>query len=293
MNPARPDGPSLPSPDEQLLAAVSAAIAEDIGSGDITTARTIDPEAPGTGVIRAKEAGVLAGGRVATLVFSAADPSLKNTVLLEDGDRLLPGDEVMRVSGRGASILRAERTALNFIQRMSGIATCTAAFVRLVEGTRAKITDTRKTAPGLRIADKLAVRAGGGVNHRFGLYDMVLIKDNHIAAAGGITAAVSRCAGRPGFPIEVETKNLGEVAEALGCPGVTRIMLDNFTLTAMDEAVRMIGGRLEVEASGNVSLDTVRAIAATGVDFISIGGLTHSAPALDLSLDYLPGASRV
>ncbi len=292
MSPARPDGPVLPTPDEQLLAAVVAALAEDIGSGDVTTSSTVDPEAPGTGVVRAKEAGVLAGGGVAALVFSTVDPSLACAVSLADGARLSPGDEVVRVRGRGPSILKAERTALNFLQRMSGIATRTAAFVKLVGGTRAKITDTRKTAPGLRIADKMAVRAGGGVNHRFGLYDMVLIKDNHIAAAGGITAAVKRCPARPGLPIEVETKNLDEVAEALRCPGVTRIMLDNFPTGMMGDAVRMVGGRLEVEASGNVTLESVRAIAATGVDYISVGGLTHSAPALDLSLDYSPGASR-
>lgn len=292
MSPARPDGSGLSSPDDRLLAAVLAALAEDIGPGDITTESTLDADAPGTGVIRAKQSGVLAGVRVAELVFSTVDRGLASAVSLDDGAKLAPGDEVMRVAGRGPSILRAERTALNFLQRMSGIATRTAEFVRLVAGTRAKITDTRKTAPGLRIADKMAVRAGGGVNHRFGLYDMVLIKDNHIAAAGGIAAAVKRCPVRPGLPIEVETKNLDEVAEALRCPGVTRIMLDNFAPGTIADAVRMIGGRFEVEASGNVTLATVRAIADAGVDFISIGGLTHSAPALDLSLDYSPGVAR-
>ncbi len=278
--------------DEGLAAIVAGALAEDIGSGDITTDLTTDPEAPGHAAIRSKQEGVLAGTGVASLVFTTVDPSLEVVAGMKDGAPVTPGDTVMRIGGRGASILRVERTALNFLQRMSGIATLTSAFVRLVEGTRAKITDTRKTAPGLRLTDKLAVRAGGGVNHRFGLYDMILIKDNHIAAAGGITAAVSRCAGRPGMAVEVETKNLDEVAEALGCGGITRIMLDNFTVDAMREAVRMIEGRVEVEASGNVSLANVRAIAGTGVDFISVGALTHSAPALDLSLDYVSGPSR-
>jgi len=291
MPPPRPDGQGPSTTDERLAAIVAGALAEDIGAGDITTELTTDPDSPGSALIRCKEGGVVAGTAVASLVFARVDPSLATVVLVKDGATVAPGDVVMRVSGRGSSILKAERTALNFLQRMSGIATLTSAFVRMTEGTRAKITDTRKTAPGLRLTDKLAVRAGGGVNHRSGLYDMVLIKDNHIAAAGGIGAAVSKAAGRPGTAVEVETKNLDEVAEALRCPGITRIMLDNFGVDATRDAVRLIGGRLEVEASGNVSLANVRAIAGTGVDFISVGALTQSAPALDLSLDYAPGPS--
>ena len=292
MSQVRPDGQDSPVTDERLAPIVAAALAEDIGRGDITSELTTEPDAPGSALITCKEAGVLAGTGVASLVFATVDPSLAVVVVIGDGAKVAPRDLAMRVSGRGSSILKAERTALNFLQRMSGIATLTAAFVRSVEGTRAKITDTRKTAPGLRLTDKMAVLAGGGVNHRFGLYDMVLIKDNHIAAAGGIAAAVSKAAGRPGEAIEVETKTLAEVAEVLRCTGVTRIMLDNFTIDAIREAVRLIGGRLEVEASGNVSLANVRAIAGTGVDFISVGALTHSAPALDLSLDYHPGPPR-
>jgi nicotinate-nucleotide pyrophosphorylase (carboxylating) len=277
----------------ELAAIVGRALAEDIGPRDLTTELTTDPDARAGAVVRAKQAGVLAGVRASVAAFGAVDPSLEVFVEREDGSILRGGDTVMRVSGRAASILKAERTALNFLQRMSGIATLTAEFVRAVGGTRARITDTRKTAPGLRLTDKMAVRAGGGVNHRFGLYDMVLIKDNHITAAGGITAAVARCRGLGrlgGIAVEVETKNLEEVAEALRCGGVQRIMLDNFHPDAMRDAVRMIGGRTEVEASGNVTLATVRAIAETGVDFISVGALTHSAPALDLSLDLvLPG----
>jgi nicotinate-nucleotide pyrophosphorylase (carboxylating) len=268
---------------------VAAALAEDVGEGDVTTDLILDRDAPGRAVIRAKQEGIVAGTEAAALVFAAVDPDLSADTLVEDGLGVRPGDEVMRLAGRGPSILKGERTALNFLQRMSGIATLTAAFVRAVGGTHARITDTRKTAPGLRLADKLAVRAGGGVNHRFGLHDMILIKDNHIAAAGGVAAAVKRCARRPGLSLEVETATLDDVAEALRCPGVTRIMLDNFTVDAMREAVRMVGGRLEVEASGNVSLANVGAVAGTGVDFISVGALTHSAPALDLSLDYLSG----
>jgi len=292
MSPARPDGQGSSAAAEGLAAIVAGALAEDIGSGDITTILTTDPETPGRAVIRSNQEGVLAGALAACIVFTTADPSLEVVSSIMDGARVAAGDTIMRIAGRGTSILTAERTALNFLQRMSGIATLTAEFVRLVEGTRAKITDTRKTAPGLRLTDKLAVRAGGGVNHRFGLYDMILIKDNHIAAAGGITAAVARCAGRTGMTVEVETKTPDQVAEALRCPGITRIMLDNFTVDSMREAVRMIGGRVEVEASGNVSLANVRAIAGTGVDFISVGALTHSAPALDLSLDYVSGPSR-
>jgi nicotinate-nucleotide pyrophosphorylase (carboxylating) len=269
----------------ELDAIVRRALAEDIGPRDITTELTTDPDARAEASVRSKQEGVLAGIRPAAAAFSAVDPALELFVEREDGSFLRPGDTLMRVSGRAASILKAERTALNFLQRMSGIATLTAEFVRTVAGTHAKITDTRKTAPGLRLTDKMAVRAGGGVNHRFGLYDMVLIKDNHIAAAGGISAAVAKCRGLRDVAVEVETKNLEEVAEALRCGGVQRIMLDNFHIDALRDAVRMIGGRTEVEASGNVTLATVRAIAETGVDFISVGALTHSAPALDISLD--------
>lgn len=207
-----------------------------------------------------------------------------------DGSAVEAGTTVALLEGPLGGILKSERTALNILQRMSGIATLTAVFVDAVKGTSAKITDTRKTAPGIRLLDKFAVRMGGGVNHRFGLDDMVLIKDNHIAAAGGITAALDRCLagiGRMQNPprVEVETRTLEQVKEALSHPGVDRIMLDHFTLEDMREAVRLIDGAVEVEASGNVTLRNVRAIAETGVGFISVGALTHSSRALDLSLD--------
>jgi nicotinate-nucleotide pyrophosphorylase (carboxylating) len=209
---------------------------------------------------------------------------------VQDGSAVNPGLVLARIDGNAKGILRGERTALNFLQRMSGIATLTGRFVRAVAGTGAKITDTRKTAPGLRALDKMAVRLGGGVNHRFGLDDMVLIKDNHIVAAGGIAAAVTRCRRYLGerrveARIEVETKNLAEVDEALSCTGVGRIMLDNFDTGTMKKAVERIGRRVEVEASGGITLDTVRTCAETGVDFISVGALTHSVKALDISLE--------
>ncbi|HMK39145.1 MAG TPA: carboxylating nicotinate-nucleotide diphosphorylase, partial [Bacteroidota bacterium] len=218
------------------------------------------------------------------------DHSITVHRLVQDGSPVKPGTVLARVDGSAKGILRGERTALNFLQRMSGIATLTGAYVRAVEGTGARITDTRKTAPGLRALDKMAVRMGGGVNHRFGLDDMVLIKDNHIVAAGGIAAAVTRCRNylaehRLGARIEVETKNLPEVDEALSCTGVARIMLDNFTPELMKKAVERIGHRVEVEASGGITLATVRQYAGTGVDFISVGALTHSARALDISLE--------
>ena len=223
-------------------------------------------------------------------MFSYCDHSITLHRLVQDGSPVKPGLVIARLDGNAKGILRGERTALNFLQRMSGIATLTGEFVRAVAGTGAKITDTRKTAPGLRALDKMAVRLGGGVNHRFGLDDMVLIKDNHIVAAGGIAAAVTRSRtylADHGIDarIEVETGNLAEVEEALSCPGVGRIMLDNFDPGAMKKAVERIGRRVEVEASGGITLATVRAIAETGVDFISVGALTHSVKALDISLE--------
>jgi len=300
---------SLPPPErrgtdvagDEISVIIGRALAEDIGPGDITTEFTTTGAGTGEGRVTSKEPGIIAGLTVAEGVFRAVDPMTAVECSLTDGGSVSPGDVVLTVTGRAASILKAERTALNFLQRMSGIATLTGKFVREVEGTRARITDTRKTAPGLRLTDKMAVVAGGGVNHRFGLYDMVLIKDNHIAAAGGIAAAVSGCVRGLGDRspagdapvIEVETRNLREVEEAVACEGVSRIMLDNFQVGDMLRAVDLIAGRVEVEASGNVSLATVRRIAETGVDFISVGALTHSAAALDLALVYSGGKSTL
>jgi len=263
---------------------------EDLGMGDITTEATVSPDLRGNAELLAKEAGVVAGLDVATLVFETLDQDISVKLLVEEGSTVGAITNLGELEGPIASILKAERTALNILQRMSGIATLTRKFVDAVAGTTAKITDTRKTAPGLRLLDKLAVERGGGVNHRFGLDDMILIKDNHIAAAGGITNAVNRClalvsAKKHKIRIEVETKTLDEVEEVLHLSGVHRIMLDNFRPEDLTAAVRRIDHVVEVEASGNVSLTTVRSIAESGVDFISVGALTHSAKALDISLE--------
>ncbi len=273
----------------QVLEIISRALAEDIGSGDITSEWTIPADLRLRGDLLVKQVGVIAGLEVAALVFATVDPAIQFTPLANDGDRVTRGTVVARVSGPARSILTAERTALNFLQRMSGIATDTRRFVDAVSGTRAVILDTRKTCPGLRLLDKWAVRLGGAQNHRTGLYDMVLIKDNHIAAAGGITQAVKRVRERipRGILVEVEVKTLAELDEALAL-GVDRIMLDNMTLDDIREAVRRAQGRVKLEVSGGVSLSTVTKIAATGVDYISVGALTHSPQALDISLELYP-----
>ncbi|MBC7262897.1 MAG: quinolinate synthase NadA [Chloroflexi bacterium] len=270
----------------ELLKIVRHAIREDVGRGDVTSKWTIPADLCVRGQIIAKANGIVAGLEVAALVFSVVDKNISFVPLVADGDVIVPGDILAEVRGPARSILSAERVALNFLQRMSGIATTTRRYVEAVKGTRARILDTRKTAPGLRLIDKMAVRAGGGQNHRFGLSDMVLIKDNHIIAAGSITAAVERVRtrNRKGLPIEVEVRNLDELHEALAL-GVDRIMLDNMSLEDMYRAVAITAGRAELEASGNVRLENVAAIAATGVDCISVGALTHSVSALDMSLE--------
>ena len=238
-----------------------------------------------TGEFLVKAPGVVAGLAVVGEVFAQVDDSIAYTALVPEGTVVAPGDVVARVEGDGPGILIGERVALNFIQRMSGIATLTRQYVQAVAGTRAKILDTRKTAPGLRVLDKLAVKLGGGENHRFGLFDMVLIKDNHIEAAGGITAAVQRVREHAaGLPIEVEVESLEQLGEALALH-VDRIMLDNMSVNQMREAVRRVHGQVELEASGGITLDTVAAVAATGVDLISVGAITHSVKALDISLE--------
>ncbi|GBD86459.1 putative nicotinate-nucleotide pyrophosphorylase [carboxylating] [bacterium BMS3Abin03] len=268
------------------------ALAEDIGTGDITTSAVLNSKRKTSGKILIKEAGVLAGIDIAEKVFSIYDRSLSFDIKISNGSKVNPGDIAAIVSGNAASVLTAERTALNFLQRMSGIATLTSKFIEQVKHTKAKIIDTRKTAPGLRLPDKKAVKTGGGENHRFGLYDMFLIKDNHIETAGSITNAVKSCklynekSGNR-FKIEIETKNIDEVKEAINC-NVDIIMLDNFDIRNMTEAVKLINGKCKVEASGGVTLQTVKSIAETGVDFISVGALTHSVKALDISLELLP-----
>ena len=271
----------------EILDCIQRALDEDIGTGDATTLSIVPPDATMRGQIIAKQDGVIAGLDVARAAYQLLDSAVDFSAQVADGSRVTRGLVLALVSGRTSSLLTAERTALNFIGRISGIATLTRQFVDAVAGTRAVILDTRKTAPGLRLVDKLAVKLGGGGNHRIGLYDMILIKDNHIDYAGGIEEAVRRArAYDSGLPIEVETRTLEDVRVALGL-GVERILLDNMSVEMMSEAVKLTNGRAKLEASGNVSLETVRAIAETGVDFISVGALTHSAKVFDVSFDYL------
>ena len=265
---------------------IELAIAEDIGPGDPTSEATLDAAATLTGCITAKASGVIAGLPVAEQVFQHVDDRIRFQPRVHDGQEVVAGEIVAEVNGPASALLAAERLALNFLQRMSGIATLTRDYVDAAATTDATILDTRKTAPGHRALDKYAVRMGGGVNHRMALFDMVLIKDNHIDGAGGITPAVERArAAHPELPIEVEVRTLDELREALAIrPPLERILLDNMTLTTLREAVEITGGRVPLEASGNVTLETVADVGATGVDFISVGALTHSVPALDLSM---------
>ena len=252
----------------------------------------IDPAQMASARIFAKEDAVVAGGTVSAEVFARVDPSLVAKVERGDGTRVGFGDTVLTVQGRAGTILSAERVALNFLQRLSGVATLTRRFVDAVAGTRAKILDTRKTTPGLRALEKTAVVAGGGVNHRMGLYDMVMVKDNHLLADPELQTAIDRAkAARPEMRIELEADNIGQVYIFLGLRGVDVILLDNMSLDAMRAAVnlgRAQGSRVQFEASGGVNLETVRAIAETGVQWVSVGALTHSARAIDFSLEFLP-----
>lgn len=270
-----------------LRAVVESALEEDIGAGDITTMLTVPEQAISRAVISAREDGVIAGMDVAAMVFAAVDPILKLERKAADGDRVTGGQALIVVEGRSRSLLSGERVALNFLQRLSGIATRTARFVDLVAGTKARVVDTRKTTPGLRVLEKYAVRVGGGRNHRFGLSDGILIKDNHIVAAGGITNAVE--SARKNAPhtlkIEVEVRNLDELKEAITA-GADIIMLDNMNVETMRRAVEITSGRAVLEASGGVNEETVAGIAATDVDLISVGALTHSVKALDIGMDF-------
>jgi len=268
----------------EILACIRRALDEDIGTGDATTNAILSLDSRLTGRIIAKQAGVIAGLSVAQATFLSLDKAIEFDELVSDGYQVEAGQIIANVSGPARPILTAERTALNFLMRMSGIATLTRHFVDAVAGTQAVILDTRKTAPGLRIFDKLAVRLGGGQNHRIGLYDMILIKDNHIDFAGSVAEAVHRArAADTGLEIEVEARTLEDLKAALDL-GITRILLDNMSPEMMRQAVHINAGRASLEASGNVSLENIRQIAETGVDFISIGALTHSVKALDVSL---------
>jgi len=268
-----------------LDAVIENALMEDIHTGDITTLALLPEKRDIRGRIVAKEPLVLAGIEVASRVFQLIDPATVFSPCFKDGATLAKGEVIAELSGDAASLLQGERVALNLLQRMCGIATLTARYCEAVRGTKARVTDTRKTTPGLRRLEKYAVRVGGGSNHRFGLYDGVLIKENHITAAGGIASAVKRA--RRAVPhtirIEVETETLEQVAEALAA-GADIIMLDNMDLETMRRAVALIDGKALVEASGGVSLDTIAGIAAAGVDIISVGALTHSARAMDISM---------
>lgn len=276
---------------ELLQELADRALAEDIGTGDITTAATVTHEQNGKAVITAKAAGIISGIDIAEMVFMRVDPDAGFSAKVAEADKVEPGKVIAEIEGSLESILAAERTALNLLMHLSGVATLTSKFVAAIKGTKAKILDTRKTTPGLRLLEKRAVRSGGGANHRLGLYDMVLLKENHIAAAGSISAALTnslakREEAKKKWLIEVETRSLEEIKEALEFK-VDRIMLDNFTPEAAAEAVKLIRAakhKYEIEASGNINLDNVRAYADSGVDFVSLGRITHSAPALDLSL---------
>lgn len=275
--------------DSDLRSFISASLAEDTGDGDHSSLASIAHGITGRARLLIKESGIIAGLRVAKEVFNVVDASLETNLLLGDGDSVKYGDIALTVGGAVHSILRAERLALNILQRMSGIATATSLYVEKVSGTKARITDTRKTTPGMRMLEKEAVRTGGGVNHRMGLYDMIMLKDNHIDYAGGIAAAVRRTREylrerNLSLKIEVEARNIDEVHEILAAGGVNRIMLDNFTVDDTVKAVALIGDAAETESSGGITLANVRDYALCGVDYISIGALTHHIKSLDMSL---------
>lgn len=270
---------------EQLIALW---FAEDIGDGDHTTLSCIPATAQGKSQLIIKEKGVLAGVEVARSIFQAFDPELKMQVYINDGAEVMPGDVAFDVSGKIQSLLQTERLMLNVMQRMSGVATRTREYVRLLEGTKTHVLDTRKTTPGLRLLEKEAVRIGGGMNHRIGLYDMILLKDNHVDFAGGIEQAIRRAQNYlkekgKDLKIEIEVRSFEELAQAMAVGGVDRIMLDNFSVADTRKAVEIIAGKFETESSGGITFDTLRDYALCGVDYISVGALTHSVKSLDIS----------
>ena len=267
---------------------IDLAFAEDIGDGDHTTLSCIPEDAMGKSKLLIKEPGVLAGVEIAKEIFHRFDPTMQVEVTMEDGSEVKPGDVAMVVTGKVRSLLQTERLMLNVMQRMSGIATMTRRYVKQLEGTHTRVLDTRKTTPGMRMLEKEAVKIGGGVNHRIGLFDMILLKDNHVDFAGGIDKAIHRakeyCKEKgKDLKIEIEVRNLDELQQVLDLGGVDRIMFDNFTPELTRKAVEMVGGRYETESSGGITFDTLRQYAETGVDFISVGALTHSVKGLDMS----------
>ncbi len=275
--------------DELIDALLDLAFAEDIGDGDHTTLCCIPAEEMGRQHLLVKEEGILAGVEIALKVFHKFDPELKVTVMIQDGAHVKPGDIAFVVEGRVRSLLQTERLMLNIMQRMSGIATMTARYQKQLEGLKTKVLDTRKTTPGLRMLEKEAVRIGGGMNHRIGLFDMILLKDNHVDFAGGIANAITKANEyikanhKDGMKIEIEVRNFKELDEALATGHVDRIMLDNFTPTDTKKAVDIVAGRCEIESSGGITYDTLRDYGECGVDYISVGALTHSVKGLDMS----------
>ena len=275
--------------DQLITELIRLAFAEDVGDGDHTTLSTIPADARGRQRLIVKEEGILAGVEIARKVFEYFDPELKMTVYLADGAHVKPGDVAFEVEGSVRSLLQTERTMLNIMQRMSGIATTTARYQKLLEGLPTKVLDTRKTTPGMRVLDKMAVKIGGGENHRMGLFDMVLLKDNHIDFAGGIRKAIQGAreylaAKGKQIPIECEVRTLEDIDEVFAAGGADRIMFDNFSPELTREAVRRVAGRCETESSGGITLDNLRQYAECGVDFISVGALTHQIKSLDMSL---------
>jgi len=263
---------------------VQAALEEDVGGGDATTLATVDPEEQARATVTQKAPGVVSGFNAAEATFAQLDAGMAFERLSPEGVWHAAGTQVLRITGSARALLTGERTALNLLQRLSGVATLTARYVKAVEGTGVEILDTRKTTPGMRELEKAAVRAGGGTNHRTGLYDAILIKENHVAAAGGIAQAIERVrSAYPDLPLEVEVRNPDEIAQALEA-GAPRLLLDNMDPARLRAAVEQVAGRAELEASGGITLETVRDHAVEGLHFISVGALTHSAPALDLSL---------
>lgn len=278
----------MKTPQELIDELIRLAFSEDIGDGDHTTLCCIPDSEMGKQKLLIKETGVLAGVNIARRVINYFDPELKITTYIEDGTEVKPGDVAFVVEGRVQSLLQVERTMLNIMQRMSGIATTTRRYVQLLEGTGTRVLDTRKTTPGMRMIEKEAVKIGGGVNHRIGLFDMILLKDNHVDFAGGIEQAITRAkdylqAKGKDLKIEIEVRNMDELREVLRVGGVDRIMLDNFSTELTREAVQLIDHRYETESSGGITIDTIRSYAECGVDYVSVGALTHSVKGLDMS----------
>lgn len=274
-------------PISEIERIIAAALAEDVGAGDATSNAMIDADATATLTMVTRQRMVMCGAPIAEAVFHALDKTITVEPLFTEGEGVCAGMAILRISGPARALLTAERTALNLMQRMAAIASATRGFVEAVAGTKAKILDTRKTMPGLRALDKYAVRIGGGENHRMGLFDAMMIKDNHVALAGGIAPAVARAAANnpQNLPIILEVDTLAQLKEALACEGISRVLLDNMTDDEMREAVRMVAGKFPLEASGGITLARAKSIAETGVDYLSIGRITHSVPAVDIGLD--------